>query len=336
MTAEIPAKKPWMKFYPADWRADPQLRMCGLAARGLWAEMLCLMHEADPYGYLTVNGRPVTDAQLAILCGITPAEVTALLSELEDAGVFSRAARGSTIYCRRMIRDEQKRKDGERSAKTGALPGSRRSRKAVETKQKNSPPPAEEAAICGGVAVQPPPTQRPEPISQKLESRVERLQPGSQIALPSRAAASTPLDGVATVRVWPDAVDLVAAFDDARADCWGEEMRRPWPAATDAPTAAAALKRGAELELPGAETLSLCTGLFRQRMASMQAKGQTPPQTLRFFEQAIADMLAAAVAPLPSARPVSGGWGQSGNGKYLTGADADRVILQTLGLLPDD
>jgi len=47
---------PWMKFYPADWRSDPMLRLCSLAARGLWAEMICLMHEAEPYGSLLVNG----------------------------------------------------------------------------------------------------------------------------------------------------------------------------------------------------------------------------------------------------------------------------------------
>jgi hypothetical protein len=45
-----------MKFYPSDWRSDPMLRLCSLAARGLWMEMMCLMHEAEPYGSLLVNG----------------------------------------------------------------------------------------------------------------------------------------------------------------------------------------------------------------------------------------------------------------------------------------
>jgi len=51
-------KQPWLKFFPSDWRADPALRMCSLAARGLWIEMLCLMHEARPHGSLLVNGKP--------------------------------------------------------------------------------------------------------------------------------------------------------------------------------------------------------------------------------------------------------------------------------------
>lgn len=50
---------PWMKFYPADWRADPGLRMCsGCCARGMWMEMLCLMHEAMPRGFLKLAGAP--------------------------------------------------------------------------------------------------------------------------------------------------------------------------------------------------------------------------------------------------------------------------------------
>jgi hypothetical protein len=49
-----------MKFYPADWRADAMLRLCSIAARGLWAEMMCIMHDAERYGSLLVNGRAST------------------------------------------------------------------------------------------------------------------------------------------------------------------------------------------------------------------------------------------------------------------------------------
>ena len=64
-------KLPWMKFYPADWRADPALRMCSLAARGLWMEMLSIMHEADPRGSLLINSNTISAKQLAGLCGAT-------------------------------------------------------------------------------------------------------------------------------------------------------------------------------------------------------------------------------------------------------------------------
>jgi len=55
---------PWMKFYPRDWRGDQALRAVSIAARGLWMECLCIMHEAKPYGHLVLNGQPVGDDAL--------------------------------------------------------------------------------------------------------------------------------------------------------------------------------------------------------------------------------------------------------------------------------
>lgn len=116
-----PAKYPWMKFYPADWRADPALRMCSLAARGLWMEMLSIMHEAAPRGSLLINGKNVGSKQLASLCGAAPREIVALLTELETAGVFSRTDDG-TIFSRRMKRDDEKAARDKANGKTGGNP----------------------------------------------------------------------------------------------------------------------------------------------------------------------------------------------------------------------
>lgn len=112
---------PWLKFYPSDWRADPALRMCSLAARGLWMEMLCLMHEATPRGSLLINGVPVTDRQLASLCGVTAREVAGCLTQLEEAGVFSRED-NQTIYSRRMRRDDEKAQRDKANGKGGGNP----------------------------------------------------------------------------------------------------------------------------------------------------------------------------------------------------------------------
>jgi hypothetical protein len=114
-------KLPWMKFYPADWRADPALRMCSLAARGLWMEMLSIMHEADPRGSLLINGNTISTKQLASLCGATLRETVALLHELEVAGVFSLAEDG-TIFSRRMKRDDEKAARDKTNGKAGGNP----------------------------------------------------------------------------------------------------------------------------------------------------------------------------------------------------------------------
>ena len=100
-------RRPWLKWYPADWRAEPTLRMCSRAARSLWLDMLGLMHDGEPYGHLTVAGIIPTPKQLASLLGDTERETLRLLAELEAAGVFSRDDAGR-IFCRRMLRDHQR------------------------------------------------------------------------------------------------------------------------------------------------------------------------------------------------------------------------------------
>lgn len=110
--------KPWMQFYPSDWKGDSKLRVCSLAARGLWLEMIAIAHEADPYGYVTINGSPITESQLARIVGSTEEEVINLISELDKAGVFSRNRNG-IIYSRRMVRDEKKATKNRENGKNG-------------------------------------------------------------------------------------------------------------------------------------------------------------------------------------------------------------------------
>lgn len=112
---------PWMKFYPADWRADPKLRMCSIAARGLWMEMVCLMHEAEPYGYLISNGKPVTSRQLASLAGISTGECMKYMLELVSAGVYS-IDDEKRIFSRRMVRDKAKADRDRENGKGGGNP----------------------------------------------------------------------------------------------------------------------------------------------------------------------------------------------------------------------
>ncbi len=111
----------WLKFYPQDWRADERLRNCGLGARGLWMEMLALMHRSERYGYLLINGKAPSDRQLAVQVGAGIDELSGLLSELEGEAVFSRDRNG-TIYSRRMIRDEKKAQNARRNGKHGGNP----------------------------------------------------------------------------------------------------------------------------------------------------------------------------------------------------------------------
>lgn len=113
---------PWMKFYPADWQADPALRSCSLAARGLWIEMLCVMQKAEPIGGLTINGRPITTATLAVLAGCQERDAIKLLAELNGAGVFSIHPATGVLFSRRIIRDAERAERDKANGRKGGNP----------------------------------------------------------------------------------------------------------------------------------------------------------------------------------------------------------------------
>jgi len=159
-----------MKFYPTDWRSDPRLRMCGLAARGLWIEMIALMHEATPYGHLTVSGQSPTDAQLAVLAGTPSDQIPALLGELESAGVFSRTREG-VIYSRKLTRMAKKAAIAKKNGKNGGNP----------RLGKQSEIPASDNQNTTDVDK----PQKPEARSQKeIIPQAQRIEPASAAALP--------------------------------------------------------------------------------------------------------------------------------------------------------
>jgi hypothetical protein len=102
-------KMPWIKWFPSDWLADEKLRLCSLAARGLWMDLLSLMHKSDRRGFLQqASGKPFTPEQLARIVGCPVEEVSRLLQELIDSGATSVSEDG-VLFCRRMVREEQLR-----------------------------------------------------------------------------------------------------------------------------------------------------------------------------------------------------------------------------------
>lgn len=123
-------KLPAMQFYTGDWMKDTNLRGVPLAAKGLWIEMLCLMHESDRRGYLQSNGKPVPQDQLARMTGCSSDEVSQCLEVLEISGVFSRTKNG-IIYSRRMVRDEEVRQKSIINGRLGGNPSLKRSEKGV-------------------------------------------------------------------------------------------------------------------------------------------------------------------------------------------------------------
>lgn len=141
----------WGKFFWSDWRSDPGLRACSYAARGLWMDLLCIAAEADPKGFVLVAGRACDAKVIARMTGGLMDEVEALLTELEEHGVFSRNEAGA-IYSRRMVADNARARG---STPEGAPSGN---------------------DLFG--------TQKPEARVQKPDSRKGRVRAGAPHALP--------------------------------------------------------------------------------------------------------------------------------------------------------
>lgn len=114
-------RHPWFKFHASDWRGDTQLRGCSLAARGLWADCLAIMHEAEPRGYLLLAGEPIGLDRLALMVSRPLKEVRAALHELERHHVSSRDAHGR-LFSRRMVRDTEKAENAATFGRKGGNP----------------------------------------------------------------------------------------------------------------------------------------------------------------------------------------------------------------------
>lgn len=72
-------KRPSFQFYPGDWRANSNLRRCSWSARGVWLEVMCLMHDSERYGVLAWSLKEIAQA---LGCGAAP------LNELVTKGVL--------------------------------------------------------------------------------------------------------------------------------------------------------------------------------------------------------------------------------------------------------
>lgn len=131
-------KRPSFQFYPSDWLRDTALRTCSTGARGLWMDMICFMHEGNPYGYLKVGNKVILSKDIARMVGEDLRLIEEWLHELKDAGVYD--IDDGAICSRRMIRDENLRKIRAEGGKLGGNPKLKDNHKDnLEVKQKTTP-----------------------------------------------------------------------------------------------------------------------------------------------------------------------------------------------------
>lgn len=95
-------RRPSFQFYPADWRNNANLRRCSWAARGVWIEVMGLLHDSDRYGALHWTLKEIAQA---IGCPV------ALVKELASKDVLKGCDSGSCdslIYVPRSGRKDGK------------------------------------------------------------------------------------------------------------------------------------------------------------------------------------------------------------------------------------
>ena len=133
------SKLPAIQFYPGDWRKDPGVQALSFHDRGVWFEIILLMHESDERGKLLLNGKPMPEQALARLLGLDNQNLTNTLTTLLDFGVASRCEETGAIMCRRMLRDENLRNIRKEAGSKGGNPVLLKQKPTTGVKQKRTP-----------------------------------------------------------------------------------------------------------------------------------------------------------------------------------------------------
>ena len=115
-------KLPYFPFYPGDWRRDSGVQSLRFHDRGVWWEMLCLMHDCEPRGKLMTNGRAMTVHALAQNLHLPLKSMNKTLRILKASGVVSVCPDTGALMNRRMVRDEAIRRKKIAAGKLGGNP----------------------------------------------------------------------------------------------------------------------------------------------------------------------------------------------------------------------
>lgn len=134
-------KLPALQFYPGDWRKDPAVQSLTFEQRGVWFEMLMIMHESAHRGKMTLNGKPMPTEAIANILGggMTEVLLNQILTTLLERGVASREPETGIIYNRRMVRDEYIRQIRSQAGKKGGNPNLVKQNPTTQVKQNPTP-----------------------------------------------------------------------------------------------------------------------------------------------------------------------------------------------------
>jgi hypothetical protein len=132
--------RPSFQFYPGDWQSNSNLRRCTHAEKGVWVDVMCLMHDQPEYGILRWPLKEIAQAIGCKLVELKGLQIKGVLKgddkSLAEPFVYTpRSGRkdgepvtlvptqaGPVWYSSRMVRDEYVRTIRAEAAGNGAAP----------------------------------------------------------------------------------------------------------------------------------------------------------------------------------------------------------------------
>jgi len=122
MSSKRQKKLPAIQFYPGDWKKDPGIQALDFFHKGVWFEMILMMHESEERGVLMLNGKPYPNEALARALGLDNQILTTTLTTLTTYGVAKVRKEDGAIYSRKMVRDEEIRQIRIKAGSKGGNP----------------------------------------------------------------------------------------------------------------------------------------------------------------------------------------------------------------------
>lgn len=130
---------PSFQFYPRDWRGHVGVQSLSFHDRGVWFEMICLMHDSEQRGKMILNGRSMTDEQIARSLGLDNQILTTTLTTLLTSGVATRCEETGAVCSKRMVDDEKLRQIRTKAGKMGGNPALLNQNSTTQVNQNSTP-----------------------------------------------------------------------------------------------------------------------------------------------------------------------------------------------------
>lgn len=230
-------KMPAMQFYPADWRKDLAVQALCYHDRGVWFEMLCLMHESSERGVLLLAGQPMPEDVAARLLGLDNQTFNQTLSNLLTYGVAKRRDEDNAVFSKRMVADEKLCEIRRQAGKMGGNPALLNQKGTTPVKQ--IPTPSSSSSSSSSDSKDTPAIAAPKKTSATttLQAYIDQCEAAGVDPIPEDDAAFAYADRIGLSRSfltlhWAEFKERNCAPDAKRQKSWrqtfGNSVRSNW------------------------------------------------------------------------------------------------------------